>query len=78
MKNLVSTHFFSILATMELTDIPSNQRKDFHGWVGSLAKLKTGEVVKIKGGHKFTLFVQDLDGTIKECYHDDLVMIMEA
>ena len=52
--------------------------EEFHGWVGALARLKSGEVVKIKGGHKFTLFVQDLDGALKECYHDDLVMIMEG
>jgi DNA mismatch repair protein MutH len=78
MKNQTSTSSFTTLATMAHTDIPSNQRKDFHGWVGALAQLKTGETVKIKGGHKFTLFVQKLDGTIEECYHEDLVMIMEA
>jgi len=78
MKNQTSTSSFTTLETMAHTDTPSNQRKDFHGWVGALARLKTGETVKIKGGNRFTLFVQDLDGTIKECYHDDLVMIMEA
>lgn len=77
MKKQTLTSSFITLATMAHTDIQLN-RPEFHGWVGALAKLKTGEIVKIKGGHSFTLFVQGLDGTIKECYHDDLVMIMEA
>jgi hypothetical protein len=51
---------------------------EFHGYVGHLAVLKDGRTVRILGGHKFKLFVKDLDGKIEECYHDDLDYIMEA
>ena len=50
---------------------------EFHGYVGSLAMLNNGETVRIIGGHNMKLFVRRLDGTIKECYHDDLQHIWE-
>ena len=52
-------------------------RSEFHGYVGSLAMLKTGRTAKILGGHELKLFVKHLDGTIQECYHDDIEYIME-
>lgn len=55
----------------------TKQKTEFHGYVGSLAMLKNGKMVRIRGGHNMILFVQTLDGTIEECYHDDLVCIME-
>ena len=50
---------------------------EFHGYLGNLAVLKNGETVKIIGGQNLKLFVKTLDGTIKECYHDDLQYVME-
>lgn len=52
-------------------------KEEFHGYVGSLARLITGETVKILGGYNLKLFVKDLDGKIKECYHKDIQYIME-
>ena len=54
------------------------QHSEFHGYVGDLAVLKNGKTVRILGGYQFKLFVKHLDGTIEECYHDDLDYIMEA
>lgn len=53
------------------------QLSEFHGYVGNLAVLTSGETVKILGGHHLKLFVKTLDGTIKECYHSDLSYVME-
>jgi hypothetical protein len=53
------------------------KKPEFHGYVNNLAVLKSGETVKILGGHHLKLFVKTLDGTIKECYHDDLQYVME-
>lgn len=50
---------------------------EFHGYVGNLAVLNSGETVQILGGHHLKLFVKTLDGTIKECYHSDLSYVME-
>jgi hypothetical protein len=50
---------------------------EFHGYVGNVAVLRDGSSVKILGGHNLKLFVKTLDGTIKECYHDDLQYVME-
>lgn len=50
---------------------------EFHGYVGNVAVLRDGSSVKILGGHNLKLFVKHLDGTIKECYHDELQYVME-
>jgi len=55
-----------------------NIRSEFHGYVGHLAVLKDGRTVRILGGHNSKLFVKHLDGTIEECYHDNLDYITEA
>jgi hypothetical protein len=53
------------------------KKSEFHGYVNNIAVLRDGSSVKILGvtGHK--LFVKTLDGTIKECYDDDLQYVME-
>lgn len=53
------------------------ESSEFHGYVGNLAVLTSGETVKILGGHHLKLFVKTLDGTIKECYHSDLSYVLE-
>jgi hypothetical protein len=50
---------------------------EFHGYVGNLAVLRDGSSVKILGGRGQKLFVKDLDGNIKECYHEDLKYVTE-
>ena len=53
------------------------KRANFHGYIGNIAVLKDGNSVKILGGQGFKLFVKTLDGTLKECYHEDLQYVME-
>ena len=55
----------------------NKHRSEFHGYVGNIAILRDGSSVKILGGYGLKLFVKTLDGTIKECYHDDLQYVME-
>ena len=50
---------------------------EFHGYVGNLARLKSGRTVKILGGHNFKLFVQTIDGSVVECYHNDIDFIWD-
>jgi hypothetical protein len=52
-------------------------KSEFHGYVNNIAVLRDGSSVKILGGTGLKLFVKTLDGTIKECYHDDLQYVME-
>jgi hypothetical protein len=52
--------------------------EEFHGYVNHLAFLKDGKAVKIRGGQGLQLFVEDLDGKLKVCYHDDLQYVTEA
>jgi len=52
--------------------------EEFHGYVNHLAFLKDGKAVKIRGGQGLQLFVEDLDGNLKVCYHDDLQYVTEA
>jgi hypothetical protein len=54
-----------------------NTSSEFHGYVGNIAALRDGNAVKIIGGHKSKLVVMTLDGTLKECYYDDLQYVME-
>ena len=54
-----------------------NTSSEFHGYIGNIAVLRDGSSVKILGGHEFKLFVKTLDGTLKECYHEDLQYVME-
>ncbi len=58
-------------------NMESESNPEFHGYVGNIAVLKDGSSVKILGGYHIKLFVKHLDGTIEECYHDDLKYIME-
>jgi hypothetical protein len=53
------------------------KKPEFHGYVGNIAVLRDGSSVKILGGTGLKLFVKTLDGTIKECYHNDLQYVME-
>lgn len=53
------------------------KKLEFHGYIGNIAVLRDGSSVKILGGHNSKLFVKTLDGTIKECYHDELQYVME-
>jgi hypothetical protein len=53
------------------------KKPEFHGYVGNIAVLRDGSSVKILGGEGFKLFVMNLDGKRKECYHDDLQYVME-
>ncbi len=53
------------------------KKLEFHGYVGNIAVLRDGSSVKILGGTGLKLFVKTLDGTIKECYHNDLQYVME-
>jgi hypothetical protein len=53
------------------------KKPEFHGYVGNVAVLRDGSSVKILGGHNSKLFVKTLDGTIKECYHEDLQYVTE-
>ena len=52
-------------------------KPEFHGYVGNIAVLRDGSSVKIVGGQGMKLFVVALDGTLKECYHEDLHYVME-
>ena len=45
--------------------------------IGHIAFLKTGKAVKIKGGDGHRLFVEDLDGNVKMCYHSDLQYVCQ-
>jgi hypothetical protein len=49
----------------------------YHGYIGHIAFLKTGKAVKIKGGDGHKLFVEDLDGNVKMCYHSDLQYVCQ-
>jgi hypothetical protein len=53
------------------------KKPEFHGYVGNIAVLRDGSAVKILGGEGMKLFVMNLDGKQKECYHDDLSYVME-
>lgn len=53
------------------------KKPEFHGYVGNIAVLRDGNSVKIIGAHELKLSVKTLDGTLKECYHDDLHYVME-
>lgn len=51
--------------------------EEFHGHIGRIAILKDGKSAKIIGGQGLKLFMQDLDGTTFECYHDNIDYIWE-
>jgi hypothetical protein len=53
------------------------EKPEFHGYVGNIAVLRDGSSVKILGGEGSKLFVINLDGNQKECYHEDLQYVME-
>jgi hypothetical protein len=54
-----------------------NQILEFHGYIGHLVRLKDGATVKILGGQNLKLFVRTIDGTITECYHNDIDFIWD-
>jgi hypothetical protein len=62
---------------MLILESPMKTKLEFHGYVGNLAVLRDGSSVKILGGRGQKLFVKDLDGNIKECYHEDLKYVTE-
>ena len=49
--------------------------EEFHGYRGRIALLKDGRSVKILDGEGLRLTVQAVDGSIFECYHDQLETI---
>ena len=51
------------------------QEEEFHGYRGSIAHLKDGRSGKILDGKGLKLFLQDVDGKLFECYHDELAYI---
>ena len=50
---------------------------EFHGYIGHLARLKDGHTVKILGGKNLKLFVKTIDGSVIECYHNDIDFIWD-
>ena len=55
--------------------MPQIKTDKFHGYVNNLAVLDSGKTVKILGGEGLKLFVKDLDGNVKECYHSNIQLI---
>mgnify|MGYP004335113873 FL=1 len=49
----------------------------FHGYIGHVAILKGCDYKsgKIVGGKGLKLFMQAIDGTVFECYHDNIEYI---
>jgi hypothetical protein len=49
----------------------------FHGYVGHVAILKDCDYKsgKIIGGEGIKLYMQSIDGTVFECYHDNIEYI---
>jgi hypothetical protein len=49
----------------------------FHGYIGQVAILKNCDYKsgKIMSGKGFTLIMQSIDGTLFECYHDNIKYI---
>jgi hypothetical protein len=66
-----------VLVLMLKLKLRKMKKPEFHGYVGNIAVLRDGSSVKILGGHNSKLFVKTLDGTIKECYHEDLQYVTE-
>ena len=50
---------------------------EFHGYVGHVAILKdcSHRSGKILGGEGVKLFMQAIDGSVFECYHDNIEYI---
>ncbi|AOO11626.1 hypothetical protein Np200711_145 [Cyanophage S-RIM44] len=51
----------------------------FHGYVGHVAILKDCDYksAKIIGGEGIKLYMQSIDGTVFECYHDNIESIWD-
>lgn len=45
---------------------------EYHGYLGHAVLLKNGKVARICAGNGLKLYVKTVDGSIEECYHDDL------
>jgi len=62
-------------------NLPSNLKnrhsEEFHGHLGRIAILKDGKSARIIGGEGLKLFMQGIDGTTFECYHDNIDYIWE-
>jgi hypothetical protein len=54
-----------------------NLMTEFHGWVGHIAILRDAPVrtAKIVGGEGQELYMQDIDGNVFKCYHDNIEYI---
>ena len=50
---------------------------EFHGWVGHIAILRDAPVrtAKLVGGAGQELYMQDIDGNVFKCYHDNIEYI---
>jgi len=61
-----------------ITEVQSHidaKEQEFHGYRGNIARLKDGRSGKILDGKGLKLFLQDVDGNVIECYHDELETI---
>ena len=63
--------------TQTLTPNPTMTEDKFHGYIGHVAILKDCDYKsgKIIGGKGIKLFMQAIDGTVFECYHDNIEYI---
>lgn len=63
--------------TQTLTPTPAMTEDKFHGYIGHVAILKDCDYKsgKIIGGEGFILTMQAIDGTIFECYHNNIEYI---
>tara|TARA_B100001939_G_scaffold305540_1_gene284564 strand:+ start:424 stop:594 length:171 start_codon:yes stop_codon:yes gene_type:complete len=51
----------------------------FHGYLGRVALLRgtRSRTAKIIGGDGLELYMQDIDGKVFKCYHDNIEYIYE-
>lgn len=47
-------------------------QSEFHGYVGNAIMLNSGKVGRICAGNGLKLYVRMVDGSIEECYHNDI------
>jgi hypothetical protein len=65
--------------TQKLTPKLMMTEDKFHGYVGHVAILKDCDYksAKIIGGEGIKLYMQSIDGTVFECYHDNIESIWD-
>lgn len=70
----MSDNYIDELISMTEAEIQAEE-ENYHGYRGSIAHLKDGRSGKILDGKGLKLFLQDIDGKLFECYHDELEYI---